>query len=72
VRDTLVRQQRAWRELIADELRHAAETREIADLDAELAAFQIDAVLIAANTAMRLDTQTRAKRPAGVSRSTLR
>lgn len=54
VRDTLVQQQRAWRELIAGELRHAAQTGEIADLDADLAAFQIDAVLIAVNTAMRL------------------
>jgi hypothetical protein len=54
VRDTLTRDQREWRNLIADQLEHAAETREIADLDADLAAFQIDAVLIAANTAFRL------------------
>ena len=54
VRDTLSRQQREWRELIAAELRHAAEAGETADLDADLAAFQIDAVLVAANTAMRL------------------
>lgn len=58
VRDTLIRHQRDWRNLIADELRHAADTGKIADLDADLAAFQIDAVLIAANTAFRLgDTQ---------------
>jgi AcrR family transcriptional regulator len=54
VRDTLIQQQRAWRELIAGELRHAAEIGEIAELDADLAAFELDAVLTAVNTAMRL------------------
>jgi AcrR family transcriptional regulator len=53
VRDTLIRHQRDWRDLITAELRHAADTGEIADLDADLAAFQIDAMLIAANTALR-------------------
>lgn len=58
VRDTLTRDQRDWRGLIARELRHAVDSGEIADLDPELAAFQLDAVLIAANTAFRLgDTQ---------------
>lgn len=55
VRDTLVRQQRAWRGLIADELRHAADAGQIAALDVDLVAFQIDAVLTATNTALRLD-----------------
>lgn len=55
VRDILARQQRAWRGLIAAELRHAADTAQIAALDADLAAFQVDAVLTAANTALRLD-----------------
>jgi AcrR family transcriptional regulator len=55
VRDTLARQQQAWRGLIAAELRHAADTGEIAALDTDLTAFQIDAVLTAANTALRLD-----------------
>ena len=54
VRDTLARQQRAWRSLIAAELRHAAGTGQIAAFDADLVAFQIDAVLTAANTALRL------------------
>jgi AcrR family transcriptional regulator len=54
VRDSLSRHQRNWRGLIAAELRQAADTGQIADLDADLAAFQIDAVLIAANTALRL------------------
>ncbi|WP_250572461.1 TetR/AcrR family transcriptional regulator [Nonomuraea sediminis] len=54
VRDALLRHQHDWTARIAAELRHAAELEEIADLDAELAAFQIDAVLRAANTALRL------------------
>jgi AcrR family transcriptional regulator len=54
VRDVLVRQQQQWRDLIATELRHAIDAGEIGDLDVNLAAFQIDAVLIAANTAFRL------------------
>lgn len=54
VRDILLGQQRGWRALLAAQLRHAVEAGEIADLDADLAAFQIDAVLMAANTALRL------------------
>jgi AcrR family transcriptional regulator len=68
VRDTLVRHQQDWRGLIAAELRHAAKLGEIAELDAELAAFQIDAVLLAANTALRLGDKAavhRVRRVAG-------
>jgi len=54
VRDALASQQRAWRGLLAAELERAAETGDIAALDADIAAFQIDAVLTAANTALRL------------------
>ncbi|MEV0375896.1 TetR/AcrR family transcriptional regulator [Streptomyces sp. NPDC050636] len=54
VRDVLFDCQHGWRDLIADELRHAVGTGEIAQLDADLAAFQLDAVLVAANTALRL------------------
>lgn len=54
VRDALFRHQQDWRGLIAAELRHAADAGEIVDLDAGLAAFQIDAVLIATNTALRI------------------
>lgn len=54
VRDTLAGQQRAWRGLLAAELRHAADSGQIAASDAGLAAFQIDAVLTATNTALRL------------------
>jgi AcrR family transcriptional regulator len=54
VRDTLARHQRSWRELIATELRNAATAEEIAEVDPDLAAFQLDAVLTAANIALRL------------------
>ena len=54
VRDALVRHQRDWRGLLAGTLRDAAEEGQIAALDADLVAFQLDAVLIAANTALRL------------------
>lgn len=44
------------------ELREAVRTAEIADLDADLAAFQIDAVLTATNIALRLgDTDAAGK-----------
>lgn len=55
VRDALRHQRQAWLALLADQFRHAIEAGEIADLEPDLAAFQIDAVLTAANTAMRLD-----------------
>ncbi|WP_327350532.1 TetR/AcrR family transcriptional regulator [Streptomyces sp. NBC_01304] len=54
IRDALVRGHDGWLGLLADELRHAHTAGEIAELDCELAAFQIDAVLRAANTALRL------------------
>ncbi|MFD3563795.1 TetR family transcriptional regulator C-terminal domain-containing protein [Streptomyces sp. NPDC058686] len=53
VRDALFRSQHDWRDLIAAELRHAVDAEEIAQPDAGLAAFQLDAVLLAANTALR-------------------
>ncbi|UGT69484.1 TetR/AcrR family transcriptional regulator [Nocardia gipuzkoensis] len=58
VHDALFRDQRDWVRLLARELRAAATAGEIAELDADLAAFQIDAVLCATNTALRLgDTE---------------
>ncbi|MFI9051577.1 TetR family transcriptional regulator C-terminal domain-containing protein [Streptomyces sp. NPDC053427] len=54
VRDTLLLHHNAWLARLADELRHAVDAGEIAELDPELTAFHIDAVLTAANTAMRL------------------
>jgi AcrR family transcriptional regulator len=53
IHDTLFRHQRDWRGLIAAELRQAVAAEQIASLDPDLAAFQIDAVLIATNTALR-------------------
>ncbi|MGW7824989.1 TetR family transcriptional regulator C-terminal domain-containing protein [Streptomyces puniciscabiei] len=54
VRDALARQRREWPALIAGESRHAVELKPTAEPDAEFAAFQIDTVLLAANTALRL------------------
>ncbi|MFH9355031.1 TetR family transcriptional regulator C-terminal domain-containing protein [Kitasatospora sp. NPDC017646] len=54
VRDALARQRRTWLSLLAGEFRHAVEDGEVADVDPELAAFQVDAVLLATNTALRL------------------
>ncbi|AYF75943.1 TetR/AcrR family transcriptional regulator [Nocardia yunnanensis] len=54
VRDALIVNQARWTGRLADELAYARAHGEIADLDPELAAFQIDAVLKATNTALRL------------------
>jgi AcrR family transcriptional regulator len=54
VRDALFRDLRDWRSSIAAELRQAVDAGEIADLDPDLAAFQIDAALCAANSELRL------------------
>ncbi|NWF27390.1 TetR/AcrR family transcriptional regulator [Streptomyces sp. PKU-EA00015] len=58
VRDTLLLHRNAWLGLLADELRQAVDNGEIAELDTELTAFHIDAVLTAANTALRLGDST--------------
>lgn len=54
VRDALFRDQQEWTGAIAAELRYAMGTGEIVEQDADLAAFQIDALLCAANTALRV------------------
>ncbi|RDI52848.1 TetR family transcriptional regulator [Nocardia mexicana] len=54
VRDALARQHRDWTALIAREIGAAVEAGEVADLDPDLVAFQIVAVLEAANIALRL------------------
>lgn len=54
VRDALARQERAWRGRLAAEVRHAVDTGQLGELDADLAAFQIAAVLTATNVALRL------------------
>lgn len=53
VHDELLRDQQKWIEAIADELRNAEQAGEVTGLDPELAAFEIDALLCAANTALR-------------------
>jgi AcrR family transcriptional regulator len=52
VRDALFREQAHWRGLLAAELRHATN---IPELDPDLAAFQVDAVLWATNIGLRID-----------------
>lgn len=54
IRDELLRDQHLWIEAIAGELRNAVAAGEITELDVKLAAFEIDALLCAANTALRL------------------
>lgn len=54
VRDELLRDQQSWLAVIANELASAVAAGEIAELDVDLAAFEIDAVLSAANTALRM------------------
>ncbi|MFI9255407.1 TetR/AcrR family transcriptional regulator [Streptomyces sp. NPDC053069] len=54
IRDALFRDQQEWLGTIEKELRNAVDAREIAELDIDLAVFQIDSALCAANTALRL------------------
>jgi AcrR family transcriptional regulator len=54
VRDALQRQHQTWLALLAEQVRHAVNSGEMTNVDAKLAAFQIDAILSAANTAFRL------------------
>ncbi|WP_229909877.1 TetR family transcriptional regulator C-terminal domain-containing protein [Streptomyces flavofungini] len=54
VRDTLLVHRRTWLAVLAAELRHAVDAHEITELDPDLTAFQIDAVLVATNTELRL------------------
>lgn len=54
VRDELLRDQQSWLDVIAGELANAVAAGEIAGLDVKLAAFEIDALLSAANTALRM------------------
>lgn len=62
VRDRLVRIQRGWTDLLSAELDCAVEQADIAYLDSDLAAFQIDAVIRSANTAMRLGDDAAAQK----------
>jgi AcrR family transcriptional regulator len=58
IRDVLVRDQQEWTFTIAEQLRHAISAGEIAPVDVELSAFQLDAVFCAANTALQLGDTT--------------
>lgn len=65
VRDALAGQHADWLGLLEGELHQAVRAGQIAELDVELAAFQIDAVLTAANIALCLgdgDAVDRARR----------
>ncbi|MFI1170360.1 TetR/AcrR family transcriptional regulator [Streptomyces melanogenes] len=54
IRDALLHNQQEWLATLANQVRNAVGSREIAELDIDLAVFQIDSVLCAANTALRL------------------
>ncbi|MBD3147396.1 TetR/AcrR family transcriptional regulator [Microbispora bryophytorum] len=54
IRDALFRDQQEWVATIAGELGNAVAEGEVSGLDTQLAAFQIDALLCAANTALRM------------------
>jgi AcrR family transcriptional regulator len=58
IRDALMRDSQEWTATIAEQLRHAIAAGEIAPVDAELGAFQLDAVLCAANSAIRMGDTT--------------
>jgi AcrR family transcriptional regulator len=58
IRDALDQHQRSWRRLLAAQFKHAVEAEQIALLDFESAAFQLQAVLLAANTALRFGDST--------------
>jgi AcrR family transcriptional regulator len=62
VQEILVSQQRGWRRLLHSEFAHALDATERPVVDTELAAFELDATLIAANTAMRLGEKHAADR----------
>ncbi|MET9489924.1 TetR/AcrR family transcriptional regulator [Nocardia sp. NPDC006630] len=58
VQDALASYQQEWIYALSHELRQAIVAGEIADLDADLVAFQLDAILRSANTALRLGDTT--------------
>lgn len=54
IRDTLLQQQHQWLQIITQQLERAVVAGQIADIDIDVAVFQINAVLNAANIALRL------------------
>ncbi|MGV9680337.1 TetR/AcrR family transcriptional regulator [Nocardia sp. NPDC003482] len=69
VRKALLRDSDDWLEMFANQLRIAVDNGEVADIDIELAVFEIDAVLLAVNTRVRLgDPAVIEKMPAVLGR----
>ena len=58
LRDLVADAQRAWVDRLSTELKHAVKQGDIVNSDPELSAFQIEAVLRSANTALRLGEST--------------
>ncbi|HEX6361006.1 TetR family transcriptional regulator C-terminal domain-containing protein [Actinophytocola sp.] len=54
VHDALFRHRRAWRDGLTAEVRHAIDSGDLTDRDPDLTSFQLEAVLLATNTALRL------------------
>ncbi|MFG1792459.1 TetR/AcrR family transcriptional regulator [Nocardia sp. NPDC049149] len=71
VHDALFDAKRAWLRTLERELREAVDEGEIADVDAAFAAFQIDAVLSATNTALRIGEKSAAGRARSIVASLL-
>ena len=69
VRDAFTRDQRKWLDGLANEVRHAVANGEIEPVDPDLTAYQLDAVMCATNTSLRLgepDAVDRARRIVGL------
>ena len=62
LRDLVAGAQRAWVARLSAELKHAVKQGDIVSTDPELSAFQIEAVLRSANTALRLGDSTVARK----------
>jgi hypothetical protein len=54
VRDALVQQRRDWLDILASQLEHSGAGHPFPEVDIDLTVFQLDAVLNATNTALRL------------------
>lgn len=58
VRDAIMKDQQDWLNLLVREVSHAQDAGDLVDADPELVAFQIDALLAAANTGLQLGDAT--------------
>jgi AcrR family transcriptional regulator len=54
IRDTLLHQHHEWLDILARQLERAVAAKQVADIEIDVAVFQINAVLNAANIALRL------------------